>query len=205
MSALWLAPDPLVLASGSAARRALLEGAGIPLAVRPVPVDERAVERPLAAAGAPPDRIALELARAKAHAASERQPGACVLGCDQTLSLDARLFHKPAGPAAAAAQLAALAGRTHRLHSAAVLVRDGATLFETVGVAALTMRAFGPAFVARYLDAAGPGVLDSVGGYKLEGLGIHLFARIEGDQPTVMGLPLLPLLDALRDLGMLAG
>lgn len=204
MTALWLAPDPLVLASGSAARRQVLEGAGVPVRVHPAEVDERAVERSLVEAGAAPDRIALGLARAKAAAVSALRPGALVLGGDQTLSLGDRTFHKPESLAAAADQLAALAGATHRLNSGVALVRDGAVLFETVGVATLTMRPLGRAFIARYLEAAGQGARDSVGAYKLEGLGVHLFERIEGDQPTVMGLPLLPLLGALRGLGMIA-
>ncbi len=205
MSALWLDLDPLVLASKSAARRALLDGAGIPVLVEPATLDERAVERPLLEAAAAPGAVALHLARAKALAVGSGRPGALVLGCDQTLSLGLTAFHKPASPAAAARQLEALAGRTHQLNSALVLVRNGAVLFETVEVARLTMRALDPPFIARYLDAAGPAALGSVGAYQLEGLGIHLFERVEGDQPTVMGLPLLPLLRALRALGAMAG
>ncbi len=201
----WLAPAPLVLASNSAARRLLLEGAGLPVVVQPATLDERAIERPLTEAGTLPDAVALALARAKAFAVSALRPGAIVLGCDQTLSLGDRAFHKPDTLAAAADQLAALSGATHRLNSSAVLVRDGAVLFETVGVAALTMRPLGPAFIDRYLRAVGGGALDSVGAYKLEGLGVHLFDRIEGDQPTVMGLPLLALLRGMRDLGLVAG
>ncbi len=201
----WLLPDPLVLASGSAARRHLLEQAGIPVTVKPAAVDERGIERPLAEAGAEADAMALRLARAKALWASARSPGALVLGGDQTLSLGARQLHKPEGLGAAVDQLAALSGQTHRLNSAVVLARDGTVLFETVCPARMTMRVLSSAFVARYLAAMGASVCDSVGAYKLEGLGIHLFERIEGDQSTVMGLPLLPVLAALRRLGALAG
>ncbi len=201
---LWLPSDPLVLASGSAARRLLLEGAGIPVEVRPAAIDERSMEQPLIERGCDGEAVALHLGRAKALAVSAERPGRLVLGADQTLSCGGRLFHKPADRAAAAAQIGALAGRTHALNAAAVLVRDGAVLFETVAVARLTMRALSPAFLELYLAAAGPGVSGSVGGYQLEGAGIHLFDRVEGDQSTVMGLPLLRLLAALRALGVLA-
>lgn len=205
MSGLWLVGDPLVLASSSATRRHLLEAAGLPVEVRPAAIDERAVERPLAEAGGSPGAIALALARAKAGAVAALDPGRVVLGADQTLSLEGRPFHKPRDGAEARAQLAALAGRTHLLHAAAVLRRGEAVLFETVEVAGMTMRPLSADFLARYLALAGAGVSDSVGGYKLEGLGIHLFARVDGDQATVLGLPMIPLLQALRDMGLLAG
>lgn len=205
MSALWLGGDPLLLASGSATRRQLLEAAGLPVQVHPAAIDERAVERPLVEAGRPPGEIALALARAKAQAVAAARPGRVVLGADQILSLDGRQFHKPRGVAEARAQLLALAGRTHRLHAAAVLMREEAVLFQAVDAAGMTMRPLSEEFVARYLALVGDTAGDSVGGYKLEGLGIHLFARVEGDHASVLGLPMMPLLAGLRSLGLLAG
>lgn len=200
----WLLPAPLVLASGSATRRVLLENSRIPVEVRPAAIDERALEQPLIERGCDGEAVALHLGRAKALAISSDHPGRLVLGADQTLSCEGRLFHKPGDRALAAAQIVSLAGRTHALNAAVVLVRDGSVLFETVVVARMTMRALSPAFLDRYLAVAGPDVSSSVGGYQLEGPGIHLFDRVEGDQSTVMGLPLLPLLAALRSLGALA-
>ncbi len=199
---LWLAADPLVLASKSAARRALLDAAGIPVEVRPADIDERAIEAGVAADGA--SAVATLLASAKARAVAARMPGRLVLGADQTLVLDTRRFSKPADRAAAADQLRALRGNTHALHSALALVRDGETVFVHSGVARLTMRAFSDKFLEEYLDAAGSAVVASVGGYQLEGPGIQLFERIEGDYFTILGLPLLPLLNFLRRDGRLA-
>jgi septum formation protein len=190
--ALWLAADPLVLASRSSARRALLAAAGIPLEVRPADLDERAL-----AAGAPVAAAAL-LAREKALAVARMEPGRLVLGADQTLALGAGRFDKPADRAGAAAQLRALRGRTHTLYSAVAVVQDGAVLFEYADTARLTLRAFSDGFLERYLDSAGAAVTASVGGYQIEGLGLQLFERIEGDYFTILGLPLLPVLDFLR-------
>ncbi|UDL93536.1 Maf family protein [Lichenihabitans sp. PAMC28606] len=198
---------PLVLASASPTRRLLLESAGIPVVVRPALIDERALERQmddhLPGGGVDARRTATALARAKALAVVA--PGALVLGADQTLSLDGHGLHKPATTEAARHQIAALAGRTHDLNSAFALVRDGSVVAEAVWSARLTMRPLSPAFIALYVDAMGEAVAESVGGYKLEGLGIHLFERIEGDQSTILGLPLLPLLAALRQCGVLDG
>jgi septum formation protein len=199
---LWLAPLPLVLASGSSVRRALLEAAGIPVEVRPASLDERAVE-----AGAPnedPGAIAALLARAKALRIAADVPGRLVIGADQTLALGRRRFDKPADRAGARAQLQALAGRTHELHAAIAVARGPDVLFAHVGVAHLTMRPLTDAFLDRYLDAAGAAVTASVGAYQVEALGIQLFERIDGDHFTVMGLPLLPLLAYLRAEGSLA-
>jgi septum formation protein len=198
---LWLAADPLVLASKSAARRALLEAAGIPLEVRPAEIDERATE-----AGAAGDAAAVAalLARAKALDVAAQMPGRLVLGADQTLALGARRFSKPADRIAAAEQLHALRGQTHALHSAVALARDGKILFEHGETARLTMRAFSDSFIEHYLADAGKVVTASVGGYQLEGAGIQLFERIEGDYFTILGLPLLPLLAFLRREGWLA-
>jgi len=201
--ALWLAAEPLVLASKSAPRRAMLEAAGIPIEVRPADIDERAVERG-AVANAAGD-VAVLLAREKARAISIGMPGRLVLGADQTLVLDERRFDKPADIAAARTQLRTLAGKTHELHSAIAFVRDGKVLSETVQVARMTMRAFSEAFLDAYLEAAGPAVMASVGAYQLERYGVHLFERVEADHFTILGLPLLPALDFLRQDGSLAG
>ena len=199
---LWLAPDPLLLASASAVRGMLLEAAGIPVEIKPALIDERAIEA-LAGAVAASDAAAL-LAREKARAVAAAHPGRTVLGADQTLSLSERRFSKAPDRATARAQLAALRGRTHTLHSAVALVRDDKVLFEHVGIARLTMRGFSDAFLDNYLDVVGSAVLTSVGGYQLESVGIQLFDKIEGDHSTILGLPLLPLLQWLRDNGLLA-
>ena len=125
-----------------------------------------------------------------------------VVGADQTLALGAKLFSKPAGRVQAASQLRELAGKTHELHSAIAVVRDAKILFEHVSVARMTMRAISDAGIEKYLEAAGEAVTTSVGAYQLEGLGVHLFERIEGDHFTILGLPLLPLLGCLRRHGL---
>ncbi len=200
--ALWLADKPLVLASKSAPRRAMLEAAGIPIEVHPADVDERAIERAAVEGGA--GEVAALLARAKAHAVSHVMPGRLVLGADQTLVLGTRRFDKPADRAAARAQLHTLAGKTHELHSAMAFVHDGKVVCEELRVARMTMRAFSDRFLDDYLDAAGSAVTASVGAYQVEGLGIHLFASIEADHFTIVGMPLLPALDFLRRAGCLA-
>lgn len=193
---LWIAAEPLVLASKSTARRALLAGAGIAVEILPADIDERGIEAkaPAQEAGA----AAALLAREKARAVSVQKPGRLVLGADQTLVLGGRRFSKPADRAAAAEQLRALRGQTHALHSALSAMRDGKVLFEHADVARLTMRKFSDKFLQHYLDAAADAVTASVGGYQLERPGIQLFERIEGDYFTILGLPLLPLLDFLR-------
>jgi septum formation protein len=199
---LWLAAAPLVLASRSAVRRTLLEAAGVPIEICPADIDERGVEAeaPLQA----PVAIAALLAREKASVIAERNRGRLILGADQTLSLDGRRFAKPADRTAARAQLRALSGRTHELYSAIAFVQDGAVLFEHVGVARLTMRAVSDRFLDDYLDAVGDAATASVGAYQLEGLGIQLFERLDGDYFTVLGLPLTTALDFLRRHGCLA-
>ncbi|HLL26360.1 MAG TPA: Maf family protein [Xanthobacteraceae bacterium] len=197
---LWLA-EPLVLASKSSVRRALLQAAGIPVEIDPAAIDERAVESSKAA-GASADRVASLLAREKALDVALRKPKSTVLGADQTLAIGERRFSKPATAAAAREQLKALAGKTHALHSAIALARGETILFETVTTARLTMRPLSEAFLDAYLAAAGDRVLSSVGGYQLEGLGVHLFERIEGDHFTILGLPLLPLLAYFRSAGL---
>ena len=200
--AMWLASDPLIVASRSAARRALLEAAGVELAVAPADIDERRLEDQ--AGPQAPAAVALLLAREKAAVVGRLHPGRLVLGADQALALGERRFAKPADRAAAKAQLLALRGRSHELHSAIAFVADGVVLFEHVGVARLTMRAFSEPFLELYLDTVGAAAMASVGAYQLEGLGVQLFERIEGDYFTVLGLPLLPALEFLRRRGCLA-
>ena len=199
---LWLAAAPLVLASRSTVRRSLLEAAGVPVEICPADIDERGVEAraPLQA----PVAIAALLAREKAAVIAGRNRGRLVLGADQTLSLDGRRFTKPADRTAARAQLRALSGRSHELYSAIAFVQDGVVLFEHVGVARLTMRAVSDRFLDDYLDAVGDAATASVGAYQLEGLGIQLFERLDGDYFTVLGLPLFTALNFLRRQGCLA-
>lgn len=200
---LWRGTAPLLLASKSAARRALLDAACLPFEVVSADVDERAIEAQAVDEGADPAGIALTLARAKALAGAAAHSGRVVIGADQTLALGDEAFHKPADRAAAKAQIARLAGRTHKLHSAVAVARDGEVRFAHVESAHLTLRPLDDAALEAYLDAAGDAVLSSVGGYQLEGLGIHLFARVEGDHSVILGLPLLPLLGFLRSEGLL--
>lgn len=202
---LWIAAEPLLLASTSRTRRDLIEAAGIVVETEGPGVDERAVEAPLRERGAAPAEIAALLAREKALAVSRRRPGRIVVGADQTLDWQGRTFSKPPTLAAAREQILLLAGQTHQLHSAVAVARDGHVLSEMVSSATLTMRPFSEAFADRYIAAVGEAATSSVGGYQLEGLGIHLFAHIEGDHSTILGLPLLPLLDALRAQHCLAG
>jgi len=199
---LWLAGKPLVLASKSAIRHALLRDAGVPLEVYPADIDERTIEQRSPARDA--GELAALLAREKARTIAARLPGRLVLGADQTLALCERRFSKPGDRAGARAQLEALRGRTHELHTAIALVREGAILFERREVARLTMRAFSDSFLEAYLDAMGAAVTASVGGYQLERIGIQLFERIEGDHFVILGLPLVALLQYMRQAGWLA-
>jgi septum formation protein len=198
----WLADEPLVLASKSTIRHAILRDAGIPVAVEPADIDERAIEQRSAEQDA--GELAAVLAREKARTVAARRPGRLVLGADQTLALGERCFSKPADRAGARRQLAALRGQTHELHSAVALARGSSVLFEHREVARLTMRSFSDQFLEAYLDAAGAAVTASVGAYQLEKVGIQLFERIEGDHFTILGLPVLPLLEFLRSAGWLA-
>lgn len=200
---LWIAPQPLVLASKSDIRGKILAAAGLRFGIRPAQIDERGVEAKAGAVDAA--AAAALLARAKADAVAATQTGHLVLGCDQTLALGNTRFSKPANRTEAAQQLRALRGQTHALHSALALVRDGKVLFELTDTARLTMRDFSDRFLDDYLDMAGDTALSSVGGYQLEGIGIHLFERVEGDYFTILGLPLLPLLAYLRKNGFVDG
>jgi septum formation protein len=199
---LWLAERPLMLASKSAARRALLEAAGVPIEIEAADIDERGIE--MRAGLTDPDGVAALLAGEKAKAVAGKHPDRMVLGADQTLALGTRRFSKAADRKGAREQIAALRGKTHALHSAVAVVQGGAVVFEHVDAAHLTMRNFSDAFLDSYLDAVGANAMTSVGGYQLEGLGLQLFERVEGDHFTVLGLPLIPLLDWLRRAGHLA-
>jgi septum formation protein len=198
---LWRGKHPLVLASQSRARQALLANAGIGFKAIAAEIDERAVQETSGLSA--PGEIAALLAREKALAVSSQQPGRYVVGADQTLALGMRLFNKPSGRGQAAEQLRALAGHSHELHSAVAVARDDKILFEATTIARMTMRRLGEAEIDAYLDAAGEAVTTSVGAYQLEGLGVHLFEHIDGDHFTILGLPLLPLLAFLRGEGML--
>ena len=193
---LWRGEHKLILASQSRARQMLLANAGIIFEVVPADIDERSLQQG-SDLSAPGD-VAAFLAREKALWVSARRREQFVVGADQTLALEKRLFSKPAGRAGAREQLRALAGRSHELHSAVAVARAGEILFESRAAARMTMRPLSEAAIDGYLDEAGEAVTSSVGAYQLEGLGIHLFERIEGDHFTILGLPLLPLLAFLR-------
>jgi septum formation protein len=194
----------IVLASQSATRVAILRNAGLDFEAVPADVDERGIEADLVAAGATAGDIALALAEAKAAAVAAQRPGAIVVGADQTLDAEGERWHKPASRAEARTQLMALSGRTHHLRSAVVGMRGGSVRYRRIDTAAMTMLPFGPEEVDAYLDRVGDRALASVGAYQIEGPGIQLFERIEGDYFTVLGLPLLPLLAWLREEGALS-
>jgi len=193
-------PQALVLASGSATRARLLAAAGVAFTIDPAAIDETA----LMPADGGTEASALALAEAKALTVCARHPGALVLGADSILDFNGERISKSPDVPAAEALLKRLSGKTHRIVSAAVLARDGAVIWRQVGEGALTMRPLTPAFLDAYLAAEAPAVLASVGCYHLEGRGAQLFDRIEGDFFSVLGLPLLPVLAALREQGLLA-
>ncbi|HEY0330564.1 MAG TPA: Maf family nucleotide pyrophosphatase [Rhodopseudomonas sp.] len=199
---IWLGSQPLVLASQSYARQMLLQNAGIPFEAIPAAIDERGVQQ--ASGLSSPAEIAARLAEEKALVVSQRLPGRLVLGADQTLALGERTFIKPADRAKATAQLRTLSGRRHELHSAIALVRNGKTVFAETSVARMTMRQLTEAEIEAYLNEAGDAATSSVGGYQVEGLGVHLFDGIHGDHFTILGLPLVPLLSYLRQQRLLA-
>ncbi|HCD84425.1 MAG TPA: Maf-like protein [Agrobacterium sp.] len=195
----------LILASSSASRQMLMRNAGLTFSAIPADINERALDEELEKNGARPEEVALELARAKALAVSALHPEALVLGCDQTMALGTRVYHKPKTMAEAEAHLLSLSGKVHRLNSAAVLVRGEEVIWQTVSSAELSVRNLSVEFISRHLQRVGEKALSSVGAYQLEGEGIQLFTSIEGDYFTILGLPLLPLLSKLRDMDVIDG
>ena len=200
---LWREPTSLILASQSRARQALLASAGLSFEAIPADIDERAIQQTSKLSA--PGEVASLLAREKARWVSSRRVGHFVIGADQTLALGDRLFNKPRDRAQAVEQLRSLAGRRHELYSAVAVARDEQIIFEHVSVAGMTMRSLSETEIETYVDEAGEGIVtSSVGAYQLEGLGVHLFERIEGDHFTILGLPLLQLLGFLRSRQLLA-
>lgn len=199
---LWRSDKPLLLASRSASRQMLLENAGIPFEAVPADIDEREIQQ--GSKLTRPGEVAELLAALKALHAANHFHLRWILGADQTLALGDTIFSKPAGRPEAFRQLKRLSGKTHELHSALAIVRHDDVVWRSVTVARLTMRALSDEAINKYLDEAGDKVTTSVGAYQLEGLGVHLFEKIEGDHFTILGLPLLPLLDFLRSQGLLA-
>ena len=197
-----MTPAPLILASASPSRRQMLTNAGLVFEVVPSSVDEDEVKRSLLAERAGARDLATTLAEMKAVSVSRRRPEALVIGADSTLACEGTLFDKPPTLAAARTQLQALRGRTHELVSAAVVAQGGRRLWQDASVGKLTMRPFSDAFLDAYLARTGEAICGSVGAYHLEGLGAHLFSRIDGDYFTILGLPLLPLLVFLAEHGI---
>jgi septum formation protein len=193
----------IILASGSPTRAGILKAAGVPFEALPPRIDERLIEAPLAKAGKPAGEIALALAEAKATGIGKADRAAYVIGADQTLDLKGERWHKPKTMDEARTQLLCLSARSHELHTAIVAVHRGTVQWRHLDSARLTMRPLSLAEIGAYLDKVGEGALHSVGAYQIEGPGIQLFERIEGDFFTILGLPLLPLLKWLREQGAL--
>ncbi|HYB06099.1 MAG TPA: Maf family nucleotide pyrophosphatase [Methyloceanibacter sp.] len=197
---------PLILASTSKIRARLLEAAGLAFIVEPASLDEHAMHQALSATDSlNAQDVAKVLARAKAEAVSDLAPAAFVIGADQVLALGDRILTKPDSMEAARRELLDLSGKSHSLHTAVALATKGVTVWAHSETSTLLMRELTPQFIGRYLAAAGEEVLSSVGAYQIEGLGIELFEKIEGDYFSMLGLPLLPLLDALRGEGAIEG
>ena len=198
-------PECVILASASTARAALLRAAGVEFTVEPATIDEAPRKRQARANGNSPIECAAALAAAKALWISQRHPAALVIGADQILAADSEWFDKPADQAEARAQLQRLRGRTHILATAACAMRAGVPIWRASSAPEMTMRQFSDAFIEAYIAAEGDALLGTVGGYRLEGRGVQLFSRISGDHFAVLGLPLLKLLDFLRERGALLG
>lgn len=191
----------IILASASPARIAILKNAAIHFTARPANIDERAIESRLASSGKSPPAIAMALAEAKALAGADTDPQTLIIGADQILLNDGRQWNKPSSLAEAHNQLMTLSGQTHELHSAIAIVRAGAVEWRHEAIAKMTMRQLTRDMVDRYLAEIGKAALSSVGAYQIEGIGIQLFERIEGDYFSILGLPLMPLLGYLREVG----
>ncbi len=203
---MWLADaPPLVLASASSSRRAVLAGAGLPFSAEAAAVDEAELKAAAKAEGMSAGEAALLLAGAKAERIARRHPEALVIGCDQLLVCGERWFDKPVDLPEAAAHLRALAGQAHVLETAMVVWRNGRQIWQHLERPRLEMRALSEAFIAAYLALEGEQVLSSVGAYRLEGPGVHLFTTIKGEHSAILGLPLLPLLGFLRQHAVLRG
>ena len=204
-SVVVLPAGPLLLASASMTRRRLLENAGFEIAVRAAPVDEQAIRGSCAAEGIAPGDVAVILAELKAQAALSRDaaaPGQFLLAADQILEIDGEMLGKPADQAAAAQQLMRLQGQTHRLHTAAVVMRDGVRIWHHLGVNEMVMRQLSRTEIETYLDHLGEAALWSPGSYQIESIGLHLFTRIGGCHYTILGLPLLEITAFLREHGL---
>lgn len=198
--------DPaLVLASASPSRRALMQAAGLRFEAFPAAVDEAALKEAALAEGMRPTDAAVLLADAKARAVARRRPEALVIGSDQLMVCEGRWFDKPADLAEAGAHLRALSGRTHQLVNGTVAWRGGQRIWQNAVVATLTVRTLSEAFIAAYLATEGEALLATVGAYRMEGAGIHLFTAVDGEHSTILGLPMLPLLGFLRQQGVLTG
>jgi septum formation protein len=193
----------VVLASGSATRQKMLQSAGVPFEIDRPDVDEAALKAECRAKGLTVVETAEVLALAKAKQIAPRHPGKIILAGDQMLECGDAWFDKPSDRAAAARQLLKLSGRTHRLHSATIALRDGIVIWRNADVAELTVRPFTSDFLEAYLDTVGDAILSSVGGYQVEGVGIQLFSVIRGSHFTILGMALLPLLAFLRDEGVI--
>jgi len=197
---------PLILASTSKTRASLLEGAGLAFSTEAPGLDETTMRQAISGEKAlDPHDVAEVLARAKAEAVSDLAPGAFVVGADQVLAFENQIIPKPDSMAAARGQLLDLNGKTHTLHTAVAVATNGATVWAQTEIATLTMRRLTPEFIGHYLAAAGEAVLSSVGAYQIESIGLQLFEKIEGDFFSILGLPLLPLLDTLRREGVIEG
>lgn len=195
----------LILASASTHRAQLLKNVGLDFQQQAADIDERAVDAPLEEAGLPPEDRAQILAEAKAMDVSSKNPDAVVIGCDQILSLGGNVLHKVTTMEDARRRLLTLAGREHHLHTALALATGGRTIFRHTVRCDMVMRDMSPESIGRYLASVGDAVFSSVGCYQIEAEGIRLFERIEGDYHAIIGLPLLPLLKALRDEGVIDG